>query len=261
MALQVAAIQHDIVWEDRTANLTRLASRVTKAAAAGASLIVLPEMFATGWSMNTERTAEEPNGPTFSWLEQQAAEHGVWIGGSVAIQVDGASRPSNQFILLSPDGAVARYDKRHLVTVFDIHTVGEHSRFASGTSPVIVEIDGIRFGLAICYDLRFGDLFWEMAEDVDAFLVVANWPAVRSQHWSTLLRARAIENQAYVVGVNRVGEGDGVAFAGDSGIIDPMGHVLANAGNAELTLVATIDQEVVSRSRKDFPFLADRGQG
>lgn len=258
MTLEVAAIQHDIVWEDRRANLERLSTRVKSAAASGARLLVLPEMFATGWSMETHRTAEAEDGPTVSWMLGLAVDLDVWIAGSIATKTADDELPTNRLVVVGPEGVVDRYDKRHLVTVFDIHAVGEQQRFRPGERSVVATICGLRFGLTICYDLRFADLYWHLAAEVDAYLVVANWPAVRRHHWTSLLRARAIENQAYVIGVNRVGEGGGIEFAGDSRIIDPMGHILASGGNSETTHTATLDSQYVTLSRTQFPFITDR---
>ena len=136
---------------------------------------------------------------------------------------------------------------------------GEHENYRAGNQPVTIEILGIRTSLFICYDLRFADVFWELAPDTDLYLVVANWPSTRSEHWKSLLRSRAIENQAYVVGVNRVGEGDGLSYQGDSAIIDPLGEVLqeASSGEEEI-LIADIEVEKVSEVRDAFPFMNDR---
>jgi predicted amidohydrolase len=252
--LRIAAVQHDIVWEDRDANLAALAPLVAKAAGEGARLVLLTETFAVGFSMATDRTAEAEGGPTTAWLVDQAAHHGIWVGGSVPIRAEGADRPRNAFVLAGPDGEVHRYDKRH---PFSFGEEDEH--FEAGDEALTVAIDDVRSSPAVCYDLRFADQFWAQAEGTDLYVVVANWPSPRQHHWRALLIARAIENQAYVVGVNRVGDdGLGVAHVGGSVVIDPMGQVVAEAGADETVLVADIDPRTVAEVRARFPFLQDR---
>jgi predicted amidohydrolase len=250
--LKVAAIQHDIVWEDAAANHERLAPMVAAAAATGARLVVLTEMFATGFSMNTERTAESPDDPTASFLRSQAKEHDIWIGGSMA-QLDGGERPFNTLVVVGPDGQTHRYNKIHPFSYS-----GEHEHFGAGADFVTVDIEGVRTTLFVCYDLRFADEFWATADGTDLYVVVANWPETRRKHWTTLLQARAIENQAYVLGCNRVGEGGGLNYAGDSMIIDPMGEVLAAGSQGETILTAEVRAEVVAETRRKLPFLPDR---
>ena len=254
MMLRVAAVQHDIVWEDRDANLAAHARRVDKAAAEGAGLVLFTETFAVGFSMATDRTAEPADGPTTAWLVEQAGNHDVWVGGSVPIRADGAHRPRNAFVLAGPGGQVHRYDKRH---PFSFGREDEH--FEAGDTSVTVDLGGVRSSPAVCYDLRFADQFWSQADGTDLYVVVANWPSPRQHHWRALLVARAIENQAYVVGVNRVGvDGLGVDHVGGSVIIDPMGEVLADAGADETIIVADVDPAVVADVRSRLPFLQDR---
>jgi predicted amidohydrolase len=249
--VRVAAVQHDICWEDREATLARLEPIVADAAAGGARLIVLTEMFAVGFSMAPERVAEPEGGPTEAWLVDQAARHGVWLAGSIPQRAGG--RPRNVLVLAAPDGAVHRYAKVHPFTYS-----GEHDHYDAGTDLVTVDVEGVRVSLFVCYDLRFADELWQLAPATDCYVLVANWPAKRRHHWRSLLVARAIENQAYVVGCNRVGTGDGVDYAGDSCIVDPLGEVLATAEGVETTLVAEVDPEVVTATRERFPFLRDR---
>ena len=249
--MKVAAVQHDIVWEDRDATLARVAPMVARAVDEGARLVVLPEMFAVGFSMAPQRVAEPPGGPTSSWLAEQATTHGVWIGGSVPEQGDG--RPRNVLVLAAPDGTVHRYTKIHPFTYS-----GEHEHYDAGDRLVTVDVDGLRVSLFVCYDLRFADEFWGLAHDTDLYVVVASWPAKRSHHWRSLLIARAIENQAYVVGCNRVGAGNGIAYSGDSRIIDPLGEILASAAQSESILFADISAERVAEVRDRFRFLQDR---
>jgi predicted amidohydrolase len=251
--MKVAAVQHDIVWEDRDATLARLEGMVASAAASSARLVVLTEMFAVGFTMDTARVAEQPGGPTTAWLLAQAERHGVWICGSLPERAPGDDLPVNQLVLASPAGALHRYAKIHPFSYS-----GEQRHFAAGDRHVTVDVEGLRVALFVCYDLRFADEFWALAPVTDLYVVPANWPASRRNHWRSLLVARAIENQAYVVGVNRVGEGGRLEYAGDSCIVDPMGEVLAAASGVETVLVADVDPAVVAKTRERFPFLADR---
>ena len=247
--MRAAAVQHDIVWEDRDATLEKLTHVV---AGIEADLIVLAEMFAVGFTM-ARAVAEPPDGPTTQWLVAQAAVKGAWIGGSIPVVLGGADRPSNVFTLVSPAGEVHRYAKRHPFSY-----ALEHEHYEPGDRRVTVDVDGVRTTLSVCYDLRFADAFWPVAEQTDLYLVVASWPQTRRHHWRALLAARAIENQAYVVGVNRVGAGGGLDYAGDSCIIDPMGEVLVSAASVETVLTADVDPAVVAKIRSELPFMADR---
>ncbi len=256
-ALAVAAIQHDIVWEDRDATLAHVDPLVRKAVEGGAELVLLPELFAVGFTMSTALVAEDEGGPTATWLREQASDHRVWIAGSVPEVPVGGDRPSNTFVLAGPDGEVHRYAKRHPFSF-----AGEHDHYAPGDALLAVPVGGVRVSAAVCYDLRFADQFWAQAPTTDLYVVVANWPAVRQSHWRALLVARAIENQAYVVGVNRVGDagasGGGLAHAGGSIVVDPFGEIVAEADDTEQILHAVIDPERVADIRARFPFLADR---
>ena len=250
--MKVAAVQHDIVWEDPDANFAHLAPLVAAAAAQGARLVVLTEMFATGFSMAAGRIAEPTGGPSSAFLAACAAEHGVWVCGSIPERRDGG-RPCNQLVLAAPDGSAHRYAKIHPFSY-----AGEHEHYEAGTTTLTVDVEGVRVSPFVCYDLRFPEELRDVAEATDLYVVVANWPAPRRRHWQVLLQARAIENQAYVVGVNRVGRGDGLDYAGDSMIVDPMGEVLASAAGGEAVLVADVDPAVVDDVRTSLPFLADR---
>ena len=251
--MKVAGVQHDVVWEDRAATLARLEPQLAAAAGAGARLVVLTEMFPTGFSMEPERVAEPEGGPSTEFLRTQAAELGVWLAGSVPIHPAAGGRPVNRFLLAGPAGELEHYDKLHPFTYS-----GEQEHYAAGTRRVTFVVEGVRVTPFVCYDLRFADEFWAMADVTDCYVVVANWPAARRAHWQALLVARAIENQAYVVGVNRVGEGGGLHYAGDSRIIDPLGEVLAGGAGGETILLADVDPAVVAETRKRYPFLADR---
>ena len=230
---------------------------IDAAAAGGAGVILLTETFSTGFSFDTPGIGEAEGGPSSSFLRDAAARTGAWIGGSCPeIGPDATAddaRPSNVFVLAGPDGTVHRYRKIH-----PFSHAGEEQFVRAGTEFVTVEIRGVRLSLFVCYDLRFADEFWALAHATDAYLVVANWPAKRRLHWSTLLRARAIENQAYVVGVNRVGSGGGLDYSGDSAIIDPLGEILATGAGGETILFADIDTDHVASTRDHFRFLQDR---
>jgi predicted amidohydrolase len=251
--MRIAAVQHDIVWEDRDANFERLAPQVARAAGAGADLVLLSETFSTGFSM-TPGIGEPEGGPSSEFLAEQAATHGIWVGGTCPeIAADG-ELPFNSFVLAGPDGTAHRYRKLHPFT-----HAGEHERFRAGEKPVTVDVGGLRITPFICYDLRFANVFWQAAPETDVYLVPANWPTPRRHHWQTLLQARAIENQAYVVGCNRVGTaGDGTEHVGDSRIVSPTGELLATAAGVETIVLAEVDPAEVTAVRDRFPFLLDR---
>ncbi len=250
--MKVAGIQADLVWENPTANFERLGPWVAAAAGAGARLVVLPEMFSCGFSMNADAIAEPIDGPSTDFLRAQARTHGVWVTGSIPERpTDG--RPRNVLVLAAPDGTLHRYAKIHPFTF-----AKEHEHYDAGTRFVTVNVDGLRVTLFVCYDLRFADEFWATAHDTDCYVVVANWPKKRREHWTTLLRARALENQAYVVGVNRVGTGGALEYSGDSRIFDPWGEPLAAAAMGETILLADVDPQVVADARTKFPVLSDR---
>lgn len=254
--MKVAVLQHDIEWEDAAATRTALGPTVAAAVATGARLVVLTEMFATGFSMHPERIAEAPGGPTETWLAELAAEHRIWLVGSIAQADPGDGRAVNVAVLAGPDGERYKYEKMHPFSF-----AGEDKVYRPGTTPLVVGLDGVRVAIFVCYDLRFADDFWELAHEVDCYVVVANWPAARREHWRTLLRARAIENQAYVVGANRVGAAGrsrDLPHAGDSAVIDPLGQVLVEGSNIETMLLADVLPERVESVRRRFPFLADR---
>jgi predicted amidohydrolase len=249
--MRIAAVQHDIVWEDREANFARLAPQVARAVGAGAELVLLTETFSTGFSM-TPGIGEPEGGPSSQFLSRQAAEHGVWVAGTCPEVSEDGELPYNSFVLAAPDGGTHRYRKLHPFA-------DERDRFRSGEGPVTVQVGDLRVTPFICYDLRFANVFWQTGPDTDVFLVPANWPSPRRQHWTTLLQARAIENQAYVVGCNRVGTaGDGTEHTGDSRIISPGGELLATASGVETIVLADVDPAEVAATRERFRFIADR---
>lgn len=260
--MKVAAVQHDIVWEDAKATTTALATPVAQSAAAGARLVVLSEMFATGFSMAPERIAEPEDGFTETWLREQADTNRCWVLGSIA-QTPGShglgdhDKPANVAVLAGPGGELHRYAKIHPFSYG-----GEHEFYRPGDRTLTVDVEGVRVSVFICYDLRFPDAFYAIAEQTDVYVVPANWPAIRQEPWRALLRARAIENMAYVVGVNRVGTAPGakrdVGYGGASVIVDPVGTRLVEARDVATVLTAEVDPAVVIAARARFGFLADR---
>jgi predicted amidohydrolase len=247
--VKVAAVQHDICWEAPADTAAHVTPMIAAAVAAGARLVVLTEMFATGFSMASERIAQAPDGPSATFLADQATTHGVWVTGSVPTADPALPRPVNRLVVAGPAGQRYHYDKIHPFSF-----AGEHEHYAAGSSFLTLPIDGVRVSGFVCYDLRFADEFWAVAPSTDCYVVVANWPAPRRYHWRSL-----IENQAYVMGVNRVGvDGSDLEYAGDSMIVDPLGEVLASAAGGESVLVADVDRDVVTSVRARFPFLADR---
>jgi omega-amidase len=255
--MRVAAIQHDIAWCDREANFAHLAPLIAGAAGAGARLILLSETFSTGFATDRDDLGEPEGGPSSQFLAEQARLHDAWVGGSCPeIDADAPAddqRPHNTLVLAAPDGTQHRYRKIHPFTYG-----GETKHFRAGDQFVTVEVVGLRVTLFVCYDLRFADEFWQLADATDVYLVPANWPEARRLPWMALLQARAIENQAYVIGCNRVGTGNGIPYSGDSRIIDPLGEVLAGAAQTESILLADITAERVAEVRDRFRFLQDR---
>lgn len=254
--MKIALVQHDIVWCDRDANFARLGFFISEAAANDTDLVLLSETFSTGFAVEDSRFAEPHGGPSSQFLHASAVEHGLWVGGTcpeVPIGTDGDRRPANTFVLAGPDGTMHRYHKIHPFTFG-----GEDRHVRPGDELVTVNIDGVRISMFVCYDLRFGDEFWGVAGNTDVYLVPANWPEARREHWLTLLQARAIENQAYVVGCNRVGEGGGLVYSGDSRVYGPFGEEIVAAGSGETILYAEISADEVARIRGRFRFLQDR---
>ena len=251
--MKIAAIQYDIHWADRTANFNHLAPLIAEAARNGARFVVLPEMFSTGFVVDQEHIGEEEGGPSSQFLTRMATEHKIWICGSCPETQSDDSRPFNSLVLVSPTGVTHRYRKIHPFTYG-----GEDKHFRAGDHHVTVDVDSLRVSLFVCYDLRFADEFWPLAPHTDLYIVPANWPTSRREHWLALLKARAIENQAYVVGVNRTGSGGNLDYPGDSRIFDPLGNALAEGDDQQRILYAEVDASVVKNTREKFPFLQDR---
>jgi predicted amidohydrolase len=250
--MRVAAVQHDITWEDAATTREHVRPMIAEAVEQGAGLVVLSEMYATGFSMHPERVAEDEGGPNEQFLVDQATTHGVHVIASIAQRgADGNFR--NNATVAQRDGSVQRYAKIHPFSF-----AGEHERYAAGADFLTVQLDDLRVSVFICYDLRFADEFWALARDTDLYVVPANWPQPRHQHWRALLRARAIENQAYVLGVNRVGLAKDLPHVGGSTLIDPMGERIFEGGADEAILLGDAEPAVVERIRTTYPFMADR---
>jgi predicted amidohydrolase len=254
--LYIAGIQADLEWEDPPANRRALRPRILEAAARGARLVALPEMWPSGFSMRPEAVAEEEGGESERFLADAARECGAAVCGSVAQRPAGGRRARNVFLWATPDGAVRRYAKIHPFTYG-----GEAERYDAGDELVTFAWEGVRVTPLVCYDLRFPELWAAAALSTDLFVVVANWPEARAAHWRALLVARAIETQAYVLGVNRVGEGGGLRYLGESALVSPLGEIAGDgfgrAGEAR-TLTGEVSAAAVADVRARFPFLADR---
>ena len=249
--MKIALLQTDIAWEDVPENHRRAAKMLSEAAAGGARLALLPEMFNTGFSMDSRRIAQPPGGPSEAFLREQAAARKLWILAS--IPEAGEPAPRNMALLVSPGGSVTRYAKIHPFSY-----AGEHEHYVAGERVVTADVEGLRVTPFVCYDLRFPEPFRLAAADTDLFAVVANWPDQRREHWRALLRARAIENQCYVAGVNRVGDGGRLHYAGDSAVVAPLGETLAEGGDAATVLFADVEPAAVEKLRTRFPALEDR---
>ncbi len=246
--LKVSLLQQPLVWMDGTANLRQFDLCLENIT--GRDLIILPEMFTTGFAMEAALQSL-PEEQVIDWMHQKAQLTQAMIAGSAALQTERG--PVNRFLLVQPDGTVHRYDKRHLFRMAD-----EHHHYQAGEERLIIEWRGWRILPLICYDLRF-PVWSRNRNDYDLALYVANWPAPRSLHWQSLLQARAIENQAYVAGCNRVGsDGNGHHYRGDSQIISPQGIVLASADAHQATrLDASLSLHTLLEYREAFPAWLD----
>lgn len=244
----VTAIQTDIVWGKPQENAARMEAVIK--ANAGSDLYVLPEMWSTGFATDPEGIAEKDEA-SLLWMKRMAKQTGAAIAGSVATELGGDFR--NRLYFVKPTGEVVFYDKHHLFTYGH-----EDKSYTAGNSRTVVEWQGVRFVLLVCYDLRFPA--WSRSrEDYDAMIYVASWPKTRQDAWSTLLRARAIENQSYVIGVNRVGDDPQCHYAGGTAIIDAYGHTLQECEpEREQAITAEIDMEALKAFRHKFPVLKDR---
>jgi len=243
--LRVTLIQADLAWQEPAANRATFASHF-RGLVGHTDLVVLPEMFSTGFSMAAEALAESMDGPTIGWMREEAAALACVITGSVIVR-DG-DRHYNRLLWAAPDGRVQHYDKRHLFRM-----AREQEHYAGGSQRLVVEHKGWRICPLVCYDLRF-PVWSRNRGDYDLLLYVANWPARRALAWKALLRARAIENLSYVVGVNRIGmDGNGVGYAGDSVALDFTGQPLAGDRGGDFVETVVLDRESLLAFRASFP--------
>ncbi len=249
MTLQVLMVQAQLRWKDPAANRDHL-SALLAASPGPFSLAIFPETFTTGFLGDTDLPVEDMNGPTVQWMHSMAQQYGSAMAGSAVIVEQG--KRFNRFIFVTPEGTVQHYDKRHLFAFG-----GENTRYVDGKQRLVWNWRDWRINPQVCYDLRF-PAWCRNRNDFDLQIFVANWPEKRVAHWMALLRARAIENQAYVVGINRVGEdGNGLAYPGRSQLYDPLGNCLADLPGNEQTLLVGIDLQQVKDIRRQFPFQAD----
>ncbi len=246
--MKVVLLQRDIAWGSPQDNLSQLDSALERNP--GADLYVLPEMFTTGFATLPDATVEEEPSAGLAWMKAAAARTNAAIAGSIALRTAEGCR--NRFYFVKPDGGVTVYDKRHLFTYG-----GEKERFGAGREKAIVEWRGWRFLLTVCYDLRF-PVWLRNRDDYDAIICVANWPDKRRYHWDTLLRARAIENQCYVLGVNRVGTDPVCNYNGGTVLLDPYGNAVAACpDNTQCECSGEFDKKLIQDYRAKFPVLED----
>lgn len=247
--MKTTLLQRDICWANPEANRQRLEQRLSELPPA--DLYIFPEMFSTGFCTDPEGIAEENvSEGSLAWMQRIASARGCALAGSVSIKEDG--KFYNRFYFVYPDGTYCSYDKHHLFTYG-----GEHKTFTAGKERVIVTYQGVRILLQICYDLRF-PVWSRNRKDYDMVIYVASWPTPRVEVWSALLRARALENQCYVAGVNRVGEDPSCQYSGSTALIDPYGHTLGACKDGEEgEVTADIDMEELERFRQKFPVLDD----
>ncbi|MFC4232221.1 amidohydrolase [Parasediminibacterium paludis] len=255
MSLTITIIQADIVWENIDANLEQFTQKINSITTK-TEVIVLPEMFSTGFSMQPEKLAETMDGKAVRWMLKTAIEKRVIITGSLMIGESG--RYYNRLIWILPNGQMGYYDKRHLFGY-----ANEDQHYTAGNKRLIAQVKGFKINLQICYDLRFPVWARQQANkdetpEYDILLYVANWPEKRSHAWKTLLTARAIENQCYVVGVNRVGkDGNGIYHSGDSMVVNALGETLYHKADDEDIFTITLDKESLEKTIASIPFLKD----
>lgn len=252
-------IQTNLYWEDKKANLAMLEKKVL-GIAEKTNIVLLPEMFSTGFSMQPELLAENMEGETIAWMKHIAKQKSIILGGSIIAEEEG--NYFNRFIWMQPDGKFGYYDKRHCFTL-----AGEDQHYASGNKRTIASVGGWKINLQICYDLRFpvwsrqqlkADEQNGIATEYDVLVYVANWPERRNHAWKTLLQARAIENQCFVVGVNRVGnDGNQLYHSGDSMVVSPMGEVLYQKAHDEDVHTISLEKSKLEEVRKNLPFWKD----
>lgn len=253
--LKVTLIQSSLFWENKQKNLEQFSKKINDIKEA-TDLIVLPEMFSTGFSMKPEKLAETMKGETVAWMKEAAKKKNCVVAGSFICEENG--RYYNRLLWMNPDGSYVKYDKRHLFSMGD-----EHNHYAAGEEKIIVELKGWKICPLICYDLRF-PVWARNTKDAsyDALIYVANWPERRAYPWKTLLLARAIENQCYVIGVNRVGaDGNDITHSGDSAVIDAKGEIISKTKpNEEATETVSLSYSDLQEFRKQFPAILDADQ-
>lgn len=250
--MKLALVQLNSVWEDRPANLRRAEEFVRQAAEADCDVIVFPETFTSGFSMNIPAAADN-SGETTAFLAKQAQQYHIHIIAGFA-EAAGNDKARNVATAHDRKGVLLA----HYTKIYPFSYAQEDRHYLAGTDPVTFDIDGVPASVFICYDLRFPEVFRRVARDVHLIFVIANWPCARKQHWDLLLQARAIENQCFVVGVNRIGnDPHGLDYPGSSQILDPMGTIICNGDETEEWLMAEIAPALVTQTRSTFPFLQD----
>ena len=251
--LKITLIQSSLFWENKVKNIEQF-SRKVDSVKTPTDLIILPEMFTTGFSMNTKNLAESITGDTVSWMKKKAAEKNCAITGSFICEENG--KYFNRLVWMRADGTYSIYDKRHLFRMGD-----ENNNYSSGDKKLLVELNGWKICPLICYDLRFP--IWSRNDNgenkYDLLIYVANWPESRAHAWKTLLLARAIENQCYVAGVNRVGEdGNAITHSGDSAVINAKGEIISHLkSNQENIETIILNKDELNKFREQFPMLLD----
>ena len=248
--LTITLMQHELAWEDIESNLAGFTAKID-AIDENTHLIVLPEMFTTGFSMNAANLAQDMKGSSVEWLREKSRQKNADIVGSIIVNDDG--KFFNRLVWAKPEGEIFTYDKKHLFRM-----AGEEKVYSSGYKNITVELRGWKIRPFICYDLRFPVWTRNIANQYDAAIFIANWPERRSWHWRLLLQARAIENQCYVIGVNRVGtDGNGHSYSGDSSIIDSWGNIIFQKRNQACTYTTELSYDALQSSRESFPVWMD----
>lgn len=253
--LRAALGEYDTGWHDPEVSIRRARDVIAAAARLHARLVVLPEMCSTGFTMEGSRWAEplSTDHGASGALAKAAREFQVWLVAGLAVREESPARLVNAAVLFDPMGSVAAIYRKQRLFAYS----GEHEVYSPGEGPVVVNIEGARVGLFVCYDLRFPELFRAVATEIDAAVLVANWPERRRPHWDILTRARAIENQCYMVAVNRTGTGDGVEYDGGSVAYDPWGEPVGIGGGGNTPRVVDIDPARVKLVRARYPFLRE----
>lgn len=251
--MKVALCQSEIIFENKEANYIKAGKMIQGASSSGVELVLFPEMSFTGFSMNTAVTAEEAeNSPTITLMKGYAEQYQTAIGFGIALKTE-TELCENHYMVVDPSGEIlADYVKIHPFSYS-----GEDTRFRGGDKPVTFTYKGRTFGLALCYDLRFPELFTRLSKTAEVLIVAANWPDARLDHFRSLLPARAIENQSYVLAINCLGDQAGVHYSGYSSVINPQGNVLVSRAGEEVVLLVDLE-DIVLGERLSFPVKADR---